>query len=689
MEIGANQKITFNLVHEPWIPCVDLQGGIKNLGILSVLTEAHYLQGVYADTPIATAAILRILLALVYRNFVPHDENIWQYLWERGKFDADTLQAYFDQWHQRFDLFHPDKPFFQKRDLALNERPIDSLLMHKASGNSATLFDHSTELKGIFFTPAAAAQALITTQSFGLAGLCNPGMGLVYTDAPCARGMVLFMSGETLFETLMLNLVPYDFQGLRTKEEVDQPAWESDDPFIPHRIQPLGCLDFLTWQTRRIYLIPEVIDGVLGVRQVMASPGLNLGPDFLNPMYSYDQTQDTKKYLRFHETRGVWRDSAMLLDYQSPNRLAPWAIQWVAQLIVKGLLSKTVLKITAMGMDTDPGKQKVFSYRNETFSFSTKYFSNPALTDMLRAALEQAEETNRMLWAVLSKLGSLILLSAADVDEAPMQIGPKNIQALYQHWGSEFFFWDKIKDHFDQLLTMLAQDQTKAIQYWEEAVQKVAWQSFLYAVRMSGEGSQDLKAVIKAKDMFYNGLRQIFKSEILSTNEVKREIPRFVQVLFDPANLGSAKNLAILRSGIYQWPDQISRIHSLITPHIPEADHDPWCEAVYYLIGTLFAYYPENSDRGNMGSHFRLAGPYGSVQEQHIENQFSLLLSSDTQELSMRLQKVVDLLRSKVIKVNWAELFMDLLQWNAPGQPVQKKWANDFWGYHPVSQISE
>ena len=686
----TDAAFSFDLIHEPWIPCLDLQGSKKNMGLLSILLEAHKLRSVSADVPPATAAILRLLMAVLHRNFGPEDEAAWLEIWNKGQFDVDTLQAYFDQWRQRFDLFHPDKPFFQKRDLAVNERPIDSLLMHKASGNSATLFDHSTELKGIFFSPASAAQALITTQSFGLAGLCNPGMGLFYTDAPCARGMVLFLSGETLFETLMLNLAPYDFQDLLTKEKVDRPAWESDDPFIPHRIQPLGYLDFLTWQTRRIYLIPEVIGGVLGVRQVMASPGLDLEPEFLNPMYSYDQTQqDTKKYLRFHEARGVWRDSAVLLDYQNTDHLAPRAIHWVARLIAKGVLSKTVLKITAMGMDTDPGKQKVFSYRSEVFSFSTKYFLNPALTDMLRAALEQAEETNRMLWAALSKLGALILSSAADVVEAPMQISPKNAQALYQHWGSEFFFWDEVRNHFDQMLTLLAQDQTKATQYWERAVQKVAWQSFLYAVRMSGEGNQHLKAVIKAKDMFYNGLQQIFGSEISSFNEEKREIPRFVQVLFDPANLGSAKNLAILRSGIYQWPDQISRIHSLITPHIPEADHDPWCEAVYYLIGTLFAYYPENIDRGNMGSHFRLAGPYGSVQEQHIENQFSLLLSSDTQELSMRLQKVVDLLRSKVIKVNWAELFMDLLQWDAPGQPVQKKWANDFWGYHPVSQISE
>ena len=666
---------------------MDLQGSQENWGLLSVLLKAHKLRSVSADVPPTSVAILRLLLAVLHRNYGPEDGVAWLKIWKNGQFDAGKLQAYFDQWYPCFDLFHPDKPFFQKRDLAISERPIDSLLMHKASGDAATLFDHSTEFKGKFFTAAAAAQALVTVQSFGLAGLCNPSMGLVYTDAPCARGMVLFLSGETLFETLMLNLVPYAFQGLQTNEEIDRPAWESDDPFIPYRVQPLGCVDLLTWQSRRIQLIPERMDGVLGVRQVRVSPGLSLEPSFINPMYSYYQTQRDTKYLRFHEARGVWRDSAVLLDCQSPDRSAARAIQWVSRLIDKGLFSRTVLKVTAMGMDTDPGKQKVFSYRNETVSFSTDYFSNPALTGMLQTALEQAEETNRMLWAALNKLGTVILLSAADVAEAPLQISPRNIQSLYQHWGSELFFWDKIKNYFDQLLTLLVKDETKAIQYWKEAVQKVAWQSFLYAVRMSGEGSQDLKAVIKAKDMFYNGLQQIFKSERSHFNEEKCEIPLFVQALLDPGDLGSAKNLTILRSGIYQWPDQVSKIHSLIASHIPEGDDDPWHEAVYYLIGTLFAYYPENVDQGNMGSHFRVAGPYGSVQEQYIENQFSLLLSSDTQELSMRLQKVVNLLRSKAVKVNWAELFMDVLHWNAPGKPMQKKWANDFWGYHTFSKI--
>lgn len=71
-----------------------------------------------------------------------------------------------------------------------------------ASGNAGTLFNHETETGMVALSPAEAAQALIAMQSFGLAGLCDPSQRLVYTDAPCARGVVLFLSGDTLFETL-------------------------------------------------------------------------------------------------------------------------------------------------------------------------------------------------------------------------------------------------------------------------------------------------------------------------------------------------------------------------------------------------------------------------------------------------------------------------------------------------------
>ncbi|MGP8337715.1 MAG: type I-E CRISPR-associated protein Cse1/CasA, partial [Methanosarcinaceae archaeon] len=256
-----DKAYSFDLVYDPWIPCMDLQGQMQHLGLLSVLTKAHALQGVHADVPPTTAAILRLLLVILHRNFGPENMGVWFELWQNGQFDVGHLQAYLEKWRERFDLFHPQVPFYQSYSAEVKPKSINSLMMHIASGNAATLFNHETELGNTAFLPAEAAQALVTVQAFGLAGLCNPRLGLVYTDAPCARGMVLFLSGETLFETLMLNLVRYDRYRPFFQDSGDMPAWEKADPFIPLRTHPIGYLDFLTWQKRRIQLIPEKVDG--------------------------------------------------------------------------------------------------------------------------------------------------------------------------------------------------------------------------------------------------------------------------------------------------------------------------------------------------------------------------------------------------------------------------------------------
>ena len=73
------------------------------------------------------------------------------------------------------------------------------------------------------------------------------------------------MEGDSLFETLMLNLFDQDLPQHRLKRQAeDRPAWEMDDPFLDDVRRPYGLLDHITWHNRRVRLFRDGhrIDGL-------------------------------------------------------------------------------------------------------------------------------------------------------------------------------------------------------------------------------------------------------------------------------------------------------------------------------------------------------------------------------------------------------------------------------------------
>jgi CRISPR system Cascade subunit CasA len=656
-------KFSFDLVHEPWIPCVDLRGQQKSLGLEAVLVKAHELQCVRGQTPPVTAAVLFVLLAILYRNFDPKNEQTWLDLWRRGKFDATTIKMYLKKWQDRFDLFHPDTPFYQHR-AEVTTKSINSLQMHMAAGRTETLFEHSVEGK-VALRPAEAALALIAMQAFGLTGVCDLSRELFYKDAPCARGVVSFLSGETLFETLMLNLVGngcgYSFE----KAKADQPAWEADNVFSPERTVPQGCLDFLTWQSRRILLLPEEEDGTIVVRSMTTAPGLLFESQTQNPFYCYHLNENVeKKYLRFGENKAFWRDSAALLSFDAEEIFAPRAFQWFSEVSKQMVFDKDKIAITALGTSTEPGKTKIRFYRTERMVFPTALVSDPALRSALQIGIGYVEYANRMLWAALNKMSLMKLSSVGFQEDLPLINAPKDTWVLTKVWGSQDFFWKNLEKHFHLFIEALLEDKTKAISDWNKAVHELAWQALEHAGKMSGgEGAEHLKIIVRAKVILFNGLKQI---PVDAKRELKREISSnspLLQKLFGNNNIDPVE------------------VRDILHTSFPGIDTDNWYEIVSFLIADLYNLYPQNSSKGNMGNHFHAGAPFGRGQEQIYEKRFILLLSVTRSELPLQLPGVVNILKERKILVNWPELTMDLLNWNATDQHVQKKWAEAFWGF--------
>ena len=154
---------SFNLVEQAWIPCLMLdRGQPKEISLQDALTRAHEVREVFDNSPLVTVALHRLLLAVLHRNFGPRDFNTWKALWQRGRWDGEAITQYLQKWKHRFDLFNEERPFYQvprlqkrvaakKRGQAAVQETVEdveghpaALLAHEAaSGNNATLFDHS------------------------------------------------------------------------------------------------------------------------------------------------------------------------------------------------------------------------------------------------------------------------------------------------------------------------------------------------------------------------------------------------------------------------------------------------------------------------------------------------------------------------------------------------------------------
>ncbi len=122
----------FNLLEEPWVRVMRLDCTVEEVSLVEALLNAHHYVNLAGEMPTQDAAVLRVLLALLFAVFARVDAEgreaplakpkdaiaRWRALWESGHFPEKPLRDYFARWHDRFWLFDPDHPFFQVPDKA-------------------------------------------------------------------------------------------------------------------------------------------------------------------------------------------------------------------------------------------------------------------------------------------------------------------------------------------------------------------------------------------------------------------------------------------------------------------------------------------------------------------------------------------------------------------------------------------
>lgn len=67
----------FNLVDNPWIPCLMPDGTSHELSLADTFAEAHKVREVTDPSPVVASSLHRLLLAIIHRVLGPKDESEW------------------------------------------------------------------------------------------------------------------------------------------------------------------------------------------------------------------------------------------------------------------------------------------------------------------------------------------------------------------------------------------------------------------------------------------------------------------------------------------------------------------------------------------------------------------------------------------------------------------------------------
>jgi CRISPR system Cascade subunit CasA len=499
--------LSYNLIDEKWITCAS-RDGTQKMGLRDLLLNAQHLREIESPNPLIIAALLRVLLALIHRVLDgPRQHKDWVSLYSSGKFPIDRFDEYFNTYRARFDLFSETHPFYQTAELTnldaqKNASPISAatIVMELASGNNKTIFDHSTDDIPPELTPEQAAQYLITCQCFALGGLNKKTTNLFgfqqsYLNASMVSGIFIALSGESLFETLMLNLLLIGSHKLGGNSE-DKPVWERDGLEGDKARVPNGYLDYLTCKCRHIRLLPEKKNGAIIVSKIHIAQG-EAFPDVTNPAFMRKKNQRTQEWYcpQLNPARLLWRDSTALFSFEQENDYRPAAFRQAATMQDYVSLPSSY-QCMAIALAND--KANPLAWRKEVLSIPRSLLEKEEVIHMLITGMARAEDSASILDnAVKTFVRNVLPPNSKDIAEKARATGAMR------------FFWDRLEHHFHKFISEI-DEKDKSLNEWTNNLVIAAHLALKVCVRQRyTDSAETLKAWAMASDELNRKLAKV------------------------------------------------------------------------------------------------------------------------------------------------------------------------------------
>lgn len=508
MEVGARDEPSYDLWTEPWIALETATGDVEHRGIEAALLESHEFRAVYDASPLAVAAIHRLLVAVLQQALRPARNADLEALWESAHFPADSIRAFGHQYGHRFDLFSESQPFLQTADLprtppkAAKVKSVAYLAFDIPAGTAVTHYRHGSEDEQAF-CPACAAVGLVCIPAFATSG----GQGI----RPSVNGVppiYVLPGGRTLFESLAASLLTPDYRPPMATKDKDE-AWWVRAPLVSRGsvAREVGYLHSLTFPARRVRLHPERLETTCTqcgsssgwlVRSMIFEMGEarpKSAEMWLDPFAAYRRpgARSAKSGpipVRPVAGRAVWREFASLF-LKLPaegGTIRPKVLDQIAALSV----ANPPQHFRCIGVRTDM-KAKVFEWLDAGFDVPPALLRDEMAAIKIEEALAYAGDCERIL-----RRGFRSYAARAQRGVQGFAQKSQKLQGLQARMQEQY--WSALAGGFRELTVSLAGgDRAAAVRSWGAFVVATAKATFEEVMDQLGDDADSLRRSETAK----------------------------------------------------------------------------------------------------------------------------------------------------------------------------------------------
>jgi CRISPR system Cascade subunit CasA len=459
---GPVRAPLFDLTDEPWIGVLRLDGEQTQLSLREVFAQAGEVRRLVGDLPTQEFALLRLLLAIAHDALDgPRDVDEWADLWADPQCFAG-IGAYLDEHRERFDLLHPVRPFFQTAGLRTAKDEVFSLNRIVADVPNGEPFLTARMPSVDRLTFAEAGRWVVHAHAYDTSGIKT---GVVGDDRvkggkvyPLGTGWAgalggVFAEGDTLRETLLLNLVAADTDALQVQGGDDRPAWRRPPCPAGGAERPAsGVRDLYTWQTRRLRLHFDDA-GVTGVVLGYGDPLSARNMHRQEPMTAWRRSPAQEKKLRqspvylpreHDPARAAWRGVASLVadraeaaqGAEAAAYLRPGVLDWIARLAGDVLPQRFLIRARVIGAVYGTQQSVIDEVVDDHLTMPVVLLHRHDRTYARQAigAAEDADSAVRVLGDLATDLSRAAGLADESRRSAARERGFAELESLYRAW---------------------------------------------------------------------------------------------------------------------------------------------------------------------------------------------------------------------------------------------------------------
>ena len=512
------KEIEFNLLTEPWVRVRRPDNTVQEVSLTDALLHAQDYVDLAGEMPTQDAAVLRLLLAVLFTVFsrvdakgkpqplAQSDDALerWSELWQLGHFPAEPVRDYLEQWKDRFWLFHPTHPFWQVPTLS-NGIAFDGKKLNgerAESGNKTPLFQNISKAECAVLTYAQAARWLIYQNGYDERG-GRPKASNKPRHGVGWLGQIGFVAvkGKNLYETLLRNMAFSTEQDALQEKQL--PCWEREHARTEQSVEivmPKNQAELLTLQSRRILLIrSEEMPGVVGY-EVLGGDYWDSENAFGEQMTLWRRTSKENEKVTYepqqHEMgKQLWRELPAMLD---PEGRKPGVLIWNQKLQSLRILSKKeqiVISVVGIRYDDQGASVKDVYTDQLEMQLATLNDLGRKWTVRISREVQRCEETAKNIGTLCVELK---LAGGLDYNKVK---GLKDKQKVTEDARAQFYF--AVDQPFRQWLQAIDPEQDdpdEAALRWQAQARNIAEKLGKQMVMEAGNAALKGHRIVVDKD---------------------------------------------------------------------------------------------------------------------------------------------------------------------------------------------